>query len=706
MNILGADRLFRPGHGRRGHHLRLPDRPDLVRGPGERQGRPQGTPVAAGGGQGPDPLPLPRAGDVRRSPSARPNSPATAVRALDLAGRITLCSMVTEMAGIIGFIPESGDPGSAADSPRATRVRPTRRRYADVDRSRCRRPRRPRSPSRPRRTRSGRGRGPRRPDRFGLHRLLHQRPDRGLGRARPRSSAAGRSGRASCSRSSRRPAASTRRCCDPGSWRRSSRAGRSSSIPGCGGCAEGHAGLTGKGEVEISTGNRNFPGKQGKGPVYLASPAVVAASCVRAKSPARRSSDMSERIVRGRVWVLPGADGRLIEDIDTDQIFHNAHLHITDIAQMGRIRPRQPRRVEGFSEEMRGRGHPRRRPEFRRGLLAPAGRGLFHRPGRRGDPGPVLFGHLFPQRRQLRASRSSAAAGLDALVASGGLCDSGDEIEMRRRVRPRPESHPERSVSTRADERRPARNLPGREPLRVRQEPGPDPRCASWPSTPRPRSGSVAVVEDGRASWPRSASIRFDAFRPSSRRRSISCSKPSPWTSGDLDGFAVTPGPGSFTGIRIGLSTVKALRLRLGKAGRPGLLAPRPGLEAVATDGGPVGRARPRREEGRDLRRPRRTSAGRMKAGRPRGRLRARRISPPRRLPPDDPFLRRRSRASTRPSSRSGWGRGPVFRPRPPFIAAEVGLLGVRMLRRGQGRRRPSRSSRSITASSQAEEKR
>ncbi len=42
--------------------------------------------------------------------------------------------------------------------------------------------------------------------------------------------------------------------------------------PGCGGCAEGHAGLTGKGEVEISTGNRNFPGKQGKGPVYLASP--------------------------------------------------------------------------------------------------------------------------------------------------------------------------------------------------------------------------------------------------------------------------------------------------------------------------------------------------------------------------------------------------------------------------------------------------
>ncbi len=50
--------------------------------------------------------------------------------------------------------------------------------------------------------------------------------------------------------------------------------------PGCGGCAEGHTGLTGKGEVQVSTANRNFPGKQGKGRTYLASPSVVAASCV------------------------------------------------------------------------------------------------------------------------------------------------------------------------------------------------------------------------------------------------------------------------------------------------------------------------------------------------------------------------------------------------------------------------------------------
>jgi len=52
------------------------------------------------------------------------------------------------------------------------------------------------------------------------------------------------------------------------------------SNPGCGGCAEGHIGLTGKGETQISTANRNFAGKQGKGNNYLASPQVAAASCV------------------------------------------------------------------------------------------------------------------------------------------------------------------------------------------------------------------------------------------------------------------------------------------------------------------------------------------------------------------------------------------------------------------------------------------
>ncbi len=58
------------------------------------------------------------------------------------------------------------------------------------------------------------------------------------------------------------------------------RSGAIISSPGCSGCADGHIGLTGRGEVQVSTGNRNFAGKQGKGETYLASPAVVAASCL------------------------------------------------------------------------------------------------------------------------------------------------------------------------------------------------------------------------------------------------------------------------------------------------------------------------------------------------------------------------------------------------------------------------------------------
>ena len=47
---------------------------------------------------------------------------------------------------------------------------------------------------------------------------------------------------------------------------------------GCGGCAAGQVGTTGEGEVQVSTSNRNFRGKQGKGDTYLSSPATAAAS--------------------------------------------------------------------------------------------------------------------------------------------------------------------------------------------------------------------------------------------------------------------------------------------------------------------------------------------------------------------------------------------------------------------------------------------
>ena len=58
-------------------------------------------------------------------------------------------------------------------------------------------------------------------------------------------------------------------------------AGAIVSNPGCGGCAHGQIGMTGKGEVQLSTSNRNFPGKQGAGDTYLVSPLIAAASAVK-----------------------------------------------------------------------------------------------------------------------------------------------------------------------------------------------------------------------------------------------------------------------------------------------------------------------------------------------------------------------------------------------------------------------------------------
>jgi 3-isopropylmalate dehydratase small subunit len=132
-------------------------------------------------------------------------------------------------------------------------------------------------------------------------------------------------------------------------------AGALVSNAGCAGCAAGQVGQNGLGEITISTGNRNFSGKQGKGSVYLSSPAVVAASAVAgyittpdkipeepkvfvrsrnqpedgAADNVRSEITVKDQVIEGRIWII------CRDNIDTDMIFHNRYLSITDIKEMG-----------------------------------------------------------------------------------------------------------------------------------------------------------------------------------------------------------------------------------------------------------------------------------------------------------------------------------------------------------------------------------
>ena len=78
------------------------------------------------------------------------------------------------------------------------------------------------------------------------------------------------------------------------------------------------------------------------------------------------------------------------------------------------------------------------------------------------------------------------------------------------------------------------------------------------------RQGSIALSE--------SKSLRYHHLLPATDRSAATlapeikaiCDKHN-WTLGDVDRFAVTTGPGSFTGLRVGIVTTKTLGYALGK---------------------------------------------------------------------------------------------------------------------------------------------
>jgi len=53
--------------------------------------------------------------------------------------------------------------------------------------------------------------------------------------------------------------------------------------------------------------------------------------------------------IKGRVVLLVDKEGKLISNVDTDQIFHNAHLHITDIDEMGKYAMGNLKGYENYS---------------------------------------------------------------------------------------------------------------------------------------------------------------------------------------------------------------------------------------------------------------------------------------------------------------------------------------------------------------------
>lgn len=71
------------------------------------------------------------------------------------------------------------------------------------------------------------------------------------------------------------------RLLDDGTFQELIKAGVIISQAGCGGCASGQIGMTGAGEVQVSTSNRNFKGKQGLGETYLVSPQTAAWTALR-----------------------------------------------------------------------------------------------------------------------------------------------------------------------------------------------------------------------------------------------------------------------------------------------------------------------------------------------------------------------------------------------------------------------------------------
>ena len=109
-----------------------------------------------------------------------------------------------------------------------------------------------------------------------------------------------------------------------------------------------------------------------------------------------------ETKITGRVWALTDPEGKLYDDIDTDMIFHNRYLHITDVERDGPVRAGQSGGLERFRPKGPAGRHCDGGQKLWRRLLAPAGGGLLPRAGDQRRRRRELWRDLQAERHQQR----------------------------------------------------------------------------------------------------------------------------------------------------------------------------------------------------------------------------------------------------------------------------------------------------------------
>jgi 3-isopropylmalate/(R)-2-methylmalate dehydratase large subunit len=138
---------------------------------------------------------------------------------------------------------------------------------------------------------------------------------------------------------------------------------------GCEGCTTGQF-MNSLGEVTISTGNSTFQRKAGKGDIYIASPAIVAASAIAGyittpelipekpqslfsfpsnKSASKEVTPVFESgkptFLEGKTWNIP------FDNMDTDMIYNSRYNEVSELSERGNYVFSELKGYEHFAKE-------------------------------------------------------------------------------------------------------------------------------------------------------------------------------------------------------------------------------------------------------------------------------------------------------------------------------------------------------------------